>query len=288
MSSHNPYRPLVDAFAQLVGTPLPPLSAVTARPAPPTDAPTALIFAPHPDDETIIGALALRLLREAGVRVVNVAVTLGSREDRRTERLRELREACGWLGFEVRCPAGADRGFERIYPETRVHEPAHWGGAVTALTALLAETRPALVFMPHDADWNRAHIGTHRLVLDALAEQPADFRCLVAETEFWATMQAPNLMVESSAEDVADLVAALSLHRGEVARNPYHLRLPAWLIDSVRRGAELVGGQGGAAPDFAFASLYRLRRWADGGLVEALSGGRVLARGDDPGALLAL
>ena len=54
-------------------------------------------------------------------------------------------------------------------------------------------------------------------------------------------------MVESSAADVADLMAALSLHVGEVARNPYHLRLPAWMIDNVRRGAELVGGQGGAA-----------------------------------------
>ena len=37
-----------------------------ARPPLPADAPRALIFSPHPDDECIIGALALRLQREAG------------------------------------------------------------------------------------------------------------------------------------------------------------------------------------------------------------------------------
>jgi hypothetical protein len=88
-------------------------------------------------------------------------------------------------------------------------------------------------------------------------------------------------MVESSAADVADLVAALSLHVGEVARNAYHLRLPAWMMDNVRRGAELVGGQGGAAPRFAFATLYRLSRWANGRLHPVLEQGRVLSNKDD-------
>jgi hypothetical protein len=68
--------------------------------------------------------------------------------------------------------------------------------------------------------------------------------------------------VEISAADLADLIAATSFHVGEVQRNPYHLSLPAWLMDNVRRGAELVGGQGGAAPQFTFAALYRRRKWA--------------------------
>ena len=57
------------------------------------------------------------------------------------------------------------------------------------------------------------------------------------------------------------MMAALSFHVGEVQRNPYHLLVPAWMQDNVRRGGELVGGQGGAAPDFTFATLYRLREW---------------------------
>ncbi|HMJ63914.1 MAG TPA: PIG-L family deacetylase, partial [Candidatus Binatia bacterium] len=107
------------------------------------------------------------------------------------------------------------------------------------------------------------------------------------ETEFWGAMDAPNLMVESSQEDLVDLIAALSFHVGEVRRNPYHVRMPAWMIDNVRRGGELVGGQGGAAPNFTFATLYRLRRWQNGKLEKVLDQGRFLARTEDPSILFA-
>jgi len=123
-------------------------------------------------------------------------------------------------------------------------------------------------------------------VMDALARQPAAFACTVVETEFWGAMASPNLMVESDAKDVADLMAALSFHAGEVQRNPYHLRLPAWLMDNVRRGGEVVGGQGGAAPDFTFATLYRLRRWAGGELRNGFAGGRILPAAANAGEVL--
>ena len=100
-------------------------------------------------------------------------------------------------------------------------------------------------------------------------------------------MTAPNLMVESTVEDVADLVAATSFHAGEVQRNPYHLRLPAWMQDNVRRGSEIVGGQGGTAPSFTFATLYGVRRWSRGRLHPAYPGGRLLPVTEDPAAFLA-
>jgi hypothetical protein len=53
------------------------------------------------------------------------------------------------------------------------------------------------------------------------------------------------------------------------------------MMDNVRRGAELVGGQGGAAPRFAFATLYRLRHWANGQFEEALERGRALSSQDN-------
>jgi hypothetical protein len=99
--------------------------------------------------------------------------------------------------------------------------------------------------------------------------------CRVVEVEFWGAMAAPNLMIGSTRADVAQLVAALSLHAGEVARNPYHLRLPAWM-DNVRRGAERVGGQGCAAPRFPFATLYRLRGWKNGDFHEVLDRGQII------------
>jgi hypothetical protein len=147
---------------------------------------------------------------------------------------------------------------------------------VDVIARILAERRPSVIFFPHDADWNSTHVGTHHLVMDALRRQRPDFTTHAVETEFWGAMATPNLMVESSEEDLGRMMAALSLHVGEVQRNPYHLLVPPWMQDNVRRGAELVGGQGGAAPDFVFCTLYRVSRWGDGQLRPTYAGGRSL------------
>jgi LmbE family N-acetylglucosaminyl deacetylase len=286
MREPNPYHSLVSAYAELATTEIPVKQSdliLRERLAISGDVPTALIFSPHPDDECIIGALPLRLLRQSRWRVINVAVTLGSRKDRRAERWNELNAACDYLGFDLL--ATAEKGLERINRQTRAGDPRHWCAAVAVIADILDQHRPAVIFMPHAADCNSTHIGTHYLVCDALAQLGEPFSGHIVETEFWGAMMTPNLMAESGRDEVADLVAALSLHRGEVARNPYHLRLPAWMIDNVRRGAELVGGQGAAAPDYTFATLYRLCRWADGQLQPVTGGRRNLACTDAPDSL---
>ena len=233
-----------------------------------------LIFSPHPDDECIIGGLALRLQREAGMQVVNVAVTQGSNKERQAARWDELRAACEYLGFEL-VPT-IPGGLERINPRTRTQDPAHWRTAVEVIAKIVAEQEPAVALFPHDTDWNSTHVGTHHLLMDALGLQSDNFTCDVFETEFWGAMASPNLMVESTAAELGDLMAALSFHVGEVKRNPYHLLVPAWMQDNVRRGAELVGGQGGGAPDFAFCTLYRHRIWRNRRLEAGYDGGRTL------------
>jgi LmbE family N-acetylglucosaminyl deacetylase len=280
----NPYRQFVSDFANLfaAGKQLP---LGNLAPAPKiqraTDAPVALIFSPHPDDECIIGGLALRLLREAGMRIVNVAVTHGSNQERQQPRLHELKNACAWLGFELE--QTAPNGLEKINLQSRTQDPQHWETAVQVIAASLAKNKPRVIFFPHELDWNATHIGTHWLVMDALKTLPADFQTSLIETEFWGQMASPNLIVELGANEVADLMAALSCHIGEVRRNPYHLRMPAWLQDNVRRGAELVGGQGGVAPDFLFATLYRARKWQNGQVKELFPGGRQLSAKDVDG-----
>jgi len=284
--SENPYRAYASSFRKLVddGANLP----LGGMPKPPTpalalDAAVCLIFSPHPDDECIIGGLPLRLMREAGVRVVNVAVTLGSNKERQQARLVELKDACDWIGFELQ--ETAPDGLERITPNARENEPDHWRAAVQSIAGILAEWTPQSIFFPHDADWNGTHLGVHHLLMDALASLPPDFSTILVENEFWGQMQSPNLMVESSESDVADLLAALSHHVEEVRRNPYHLRMPAWMQDNVRLGAELVGGQGGDAPDFDFATLYRVSLWKDGGAKKAWDGGRQLPSSENPADL---
>lgn len=222
-----------------------------------------LLFSPHPDDECITGLLPLRLMREIGMQIINVPVTFGSNVARQSGRAAELKSACSYLGWEI------------------LERSGFQGLEISDVVEILKQKQPQIIFMPHSKDWNSRHIATHFLVREALAEMPADFSCTAIETEFWGAMDDPNLMVEADAQTLADLVAAISLHVGEVARNPYHLSLPAWMQDNVRRGGELVGGQGGAVADFAFATLYRVSKWKNGKLLAALKKNCMLAMGDN-------
>ena len=241
------------------------------------NAPRALLFAPHPDDECILGGLPLRLRRELSFRISAVAVTQGSRVDRQAARLEEMRGACHFLGFEL--ITTRPNGLTGINLRTREQNPSAWEDAVKIIAQIIAYHRASLIFMPHDGDFHSTHTGTHHLVVDAMRSLGPNFRCKIVETEYWRAMEDPNLMVESTPEDVADLVAAVSFHRGEVARNPYHLFMPAWMSDNVRRGSELVGGQGAGAPDFHFATLYRMREWAKGGFATCLKAPRLIPAG---------
>ena len=279
-----PYRKFVDEYERLYrdgkkiamgGFPK------TAKPQIAPDAPNVLIFSPHPDDECIIGALPLRLLRQSKMRVINVAVTQGSKKERQAGRLEELKQACDFMGFELL--QTRPNGLERVNPKTREQDPAFWKESVSTIAEILNRTKPKIIFFPHEQDWNSSHIGTHYLVTDAL--KTLGLNCYTVETEYWGQNNRPNLMVQSTAEDVADMVAGTSFHVGEVTRNPFHLFLPAWMQENVRRGSELVGGQGEAAPDWTFATLYRLRQWKNGAFAEALEKPRLIAGQDNPATL---
>ena len=227
---------------------------------------TALILAPHPDDESITGLLPLRLKEECGIRIWVVPVTLGSRMDRRAARARELRAACRTLGFGVRFLA--------------TEEPA------AELPAVLAAIRPAVVFLPHAKDGHKTHRATHWIGVAAMDAAGGGFH--VVETEYWHPLERPNLMVAAKRPHVAKLRKALACQVGEVARNDYAGRLPAWMSDNVRRGAELVGGAGAVAPKMAYATLYRARIRTGGKWGVPYRGGRIIAAPEDLRALAAV
>jgi len=282
----NPYLQFVARTVRLVQEARSfPLGGFPPAPRPhlAPDAPKALFFAPHPDDETIVGALALRIFRETKLNLINVAVTQGSKRERQAERLMELKNACHYLGFGVQTTG--PNGLEKVTAKTRQSDPQLWAGLVKVIADILSQHQPRVILFPHERDWNGTHIGVHYLVMDALKHLPASFECYLVETEFWGAMDDPNLLVEVSEQDLADLITATTFHVGEVQRNPYHLRLPAWMMDNVRRGAELVGGQGGAAPDFAFAALYRLCKWSHQRVEKVLTGGRFLSKAENPAQL---
>jgi LmbE family N-acetylglucosaminyl deacetylase len=278
----NPFQKFVSESARVFqsGKILP--LGLKNRPRPVASRKTSdvLIFSPHPDDDCITGALALRLLLEAKWNVVNVAVTLGSKKERHAARLRELKNACDCLRFDL-----IVAGLEKINLETRNKNRAQWKSAVQTIAEILAAKKPRVIFLPHENDGHPAHVGTHFLVLDALKKLPRGFECFAVETEFWAQMANPNLLVESGVEDVADLIAALAFHVGEVKRNPYHARLPAWMMDNVRRGSELVCGAGASPPDFTFGTVFRLQKWSGGKIQKVFKDGKFLSAKENPASL---
>lgn len=236
----------------------------TPHPPPPSlreeGGPLVLLCSPHPDDESLTGALPLRLAQELKARVINLAITLGSNPARQAARWQELTAACAVLGFACRkliSPSG--------FALKDGSKGQGWPAVVEGLADLMEELGPDLVLFPHPEDHHPAHVATNHLVTAALAlassrqEQPLK----AVETEYWRPMAAPNLLLGLSPEAVALLLAAVACHQGEVQRNPYHLTLPARLLDNVRRGAELVNSPT-ARPPFLFGELYRVSLWRQG------------------------
>lgn len=199
---------------------------------------TVMILSPHPDDESIVGSLALRLQQENNAHIVNVAVTMGSKKDRQKTRLKELTEACRLLDMEL------------------VTLPDDWTQKKKELKSLIQKYQPQLIIAPHLKDHHPTHIRTGQL-LHKVTDAKSHY--LVAWSEFWAPLDKPNALVEVPEELLALQMEALSRHVGEVERNPYHLRLPAWMMDNVRRGSEVIAGKGAEAAQFPYGVLYQLQ-----------------------------
>jgi N-acetylglucosamine malate deacetylase 1 len=249
----NPFRQLVQHHQDALATPLPPFKSAPFMPQQDGihPAPLALIFSPHPDDECIMGALPLHLQRHQGWKILNIAVTLGSNPARRAARRTELNAACQVLGWDH-----IVLDWEHVRPEHRLERPDAWKAQIHHLSGLLQDHRPKAIFYPHALDGHPVHQGVHHLVEDALAQITEASRPMCIQSEYWHPMEHPNLLVECPPDDLAVLIEALACHEGEVARNPYHRRLPAWMMDNVRRGAERVHGAGSVCPAFPFGALY--------------------------------
>jgi LmbE family N-acetylglucosaminyl deacetylase len=201
---------------------------------------TVMILSPHPDDESIVGSLALRLSHENNAHIVNVAVTVGSNKERQKARIKELNDACELL--EMEC----------------VFLDENWKKKEKELKSLIQKYQPHVIIAPHVKDFHPAHIKTGELlkkVMTSLKKETA----LIAWSEFWGQMTKPNLLIEVPVDIVELQMNALLKHVGEVSRNPYHLRLPAWMMDNVRRGSEVVGGKGSESTNMAFGVLYQLQ-----------------------------
>lgn len=237
--------------------------------------PSVMLFSPHPDDECVIGALPLRLKQELDQKVINVAVTLGSDPDRKIARLQEVKKACETLGFSLLLPC--EQGFDAVNLEAKKNNPDAWFAQASIIADILIEYWPNILIFPHNKDYNSTHIGVHQLLVDALAlvaKINPSWQPWVVETEFWHMLEFPNLFLGVKPEDEALLLYALSAHRGELERNPYHIYHPARMMDNVMRGSEVVRAQGTTEIVADFAMLYRCHRYIKGCFKTTWQGGR--------------
>ncbi len=208
---------------------------------------SVLVLSPHPDDEILMGALALRLQTENKMKVVNVAVTMGSNKERQKVRRVELTKATKLLKWD------------------NVILADDWSKKKSQLAALLKKHKPVLVIAPHVNDRHPTHEQTAQLLLSCLKSCDTT----VAWAEYWNVQNNPNCLVEVPDAEHLRQVSALECHKGEIERNPYHLRLLGWQMDTVRRGSEWLAQKGAPSVTMLAGQLYRLEKWHNGKAVRS-------------------
>lgn len=213
-----------------------------------------LAVSPHPDDELLgAGGTLLRLL-DAGVRVVNLAVSLGRPPDRERRRA-ELERACEVAGFDpllLDPPLAISRDDDLPVAEREL---------TGRVERVLGELGPDVLVAPSPHDGHHGHELTGRAVRDAVEARGADQT--VWWWGLWAELPLPNLAVD--VESVADtLLSALQEHRSQLERNDFAALAEARARGNAVLGAERVFGTGAERLPFERAELLCETTYAGG------------------------
>ena len=146
---------------------------------------SAVVFAPHQDDETLGCGGTIIARREAGVPVHIVFMTDGTTSHRRFVKQEELRRiraeeairAAGILGVDAPNVCFLD------YPDGQLRD---WhDSAVRRVMEVLAEAVPEEVFIPYRNDGTPDHESTYRIVIEALESQQRAVHVYEYPVWFW-------------------------------------------------------------------------------------------------------
>ena len=173
---------------------------------PAAPSPAVLVLAPHPDDELLGCPAHLFGLRDAGWRVVVLALTLGSATDARPRRRRELEAACSTAGFEL-----------VVAPDGLLDGPS----SAPFVADLAARVEARVLVSPGPHDDHPRHELTGRVAIACLRDRVAPRLWLWG---LWADIALPTSLCVYRADRLAEIEVALEEHGGEIERNDY-LRL---------------------------------------------------------------
>jgi LmbE family N-acetylglucosaminyl deacetylase len=209
---------------------------------------TVLHLAPHPDDEAIAAAATLLALRDSGHRVINLAVSLGRREQR-TRRRRELAEACRRADFELvihRPPLDISSGDDRSVAQRKL---------TATVESMIADRKVDLVVAPSPHDGHYGHEAVGRAARDAVFATPEARAPRLWLWGLWADLPWPTLYHGFDDVVMARAVHVLEAHEGELARNDYRDVLRGRATANRVLGSERVFGWGSESRSQPLAEL---------------------------------
>jgi LmbE family N-acetylglucosaminyl deacetylase len=164
---------------------------------------SALILAPHPDDEAIGVGGTMSMHRQAGTNVTVLYLTDGS-AGKEIEGLVETRRG------EART-VGAHYGFKQIFwdePDTRLRSNPTSAGR---LAEILHETKPRYLYLPSFFEKHVDHFMANQLAMDALARYRGPEISLCGY-EVWDNIVMPNYHIDIT-EHFDNKKHMLSLYR---------------------------------------------------------------------------
>jgi len=224
------------------------------------DAPirTVLHLAPHPDDELIGAPATLMALRDAGWKVVNLALSLGAQSEK-ARREKELREACRRAGFELRVadlplhghltgPPGPLGVTEALGAQRAIEE---------AIIGAFVADPPDVLVAPSPQDGHPGHEIVGRATVEVCERLGASPPPLWL-WGLWADLPFPTVVVGFDEARMQEVLDSLDAHAGEIARNDYRRMLRGRAQMNSSLGPERVFGFGSSAGEAEGSSNVEL------------------------------
>jgi LmbE family N-acetylglucosaminyl deacetylase len=203
-----------------------------------------LHLSPHPDDELIGSPATLLALQSFGFKIINVACSLGRKEDR-TRRKAELEEACRRVGFDLIIPPnlpGISAGDDLVKAENAL---------ANIVQNLIAEIKPAILFSPSPHDGHHGHEVIGRVARRAIEGSLVRWWMW----GLWADLPVPNIVTPFNEDKLSQILYGLEAHAGEIERNDYRKLVSARASANAILAAERVFGFGSQSIDTPYAEV---------------------------------
>jgi len=186
---------------------------------------SALVVAPHPDDETFGCAATILRKRAASTRVTICVVSDGgafpagdmSRDDIVTLRDRNMHEACRRLGVPD------DDLLLLGYPDSELSTLVD--PVTNALSMIIAELDPDEIYIPSSIDWHPDHVAVHDASLRAVAQSKSSASLYTYPVWFWSSgaWMAPDMSLVRRKLSLSGIIVAAAgrLRPRKVRTNSY-------------------------------------------------------------------